>query len=372
MSALADWLARQAPAWLDSHLLTPAQRRALLAITRCRTPALGGHLYRCADCAGTDFAYHSCHHRACPRCGGARTAEWTTKQEARLLPVPYFLVTFTLPEALRPMFAARPELLLELFFTQAARALQTVAAVPRHLGAELGFLGVYHSWGRQLQHPPHLHFIIPGGGLTADRKEWRSARQPDWLLPKAAVEAALRQGREEALRHAAPDLHAQVPDACWRDGWYGHWQPAGSGENVVKYLARYVSRTAISDERIVAADDRTVTFRYTDSATQEKKTCTLTADEFMRRYLQHVLPPGQHRVRYFGWMHPAAKRRRLLVETILAKVIVVRPPLPPPPKWHLQCRQCGAFALVEIATIKPGGAVRFCHRATGPPAVAAA
>ena len=115
-----------------------------------------------------------------------------------------------------------------------------------------------------------------------------------------------------------------------------------------------------------------MTFRYTDSATQEKKTGTLAAAEFLRRYLQHVLPPGQHRIRYFGWMHPAAQRRRLRVETLLAKVIVVRPPLPPPPKWHLQCRKCGAFALVEIATIKPGGAVRCCHRATGPPVTAAA
>lgn len=391
MSVLADWLVRQAPAWLDpaaclraSHRqatgrpLTPAQRRALLAILRCRTPALGGHVYRCTNCDETDYAYHSCHHRACPRCGGERTAEWTKKQTERLLPVPYFLVTFTVPEAMRPIFAARPEVLVDLFFTQAARALQSVAAVPRHLGAELGFLGVYHNWGRQLQHHPHLHFIIPGGGLsavpaqaglTADRKQWRSTRQTEWLLPKHAVEAALRQGMDEALRHAAPDLHAQVPDSCWRDGWWGHWQPAGSGDNVVKYLARYVSRTAISDERIVAATDESVTFRYTDSATQQRKECTLTAEEFMRRYLQHVPPPGQHRIRYFGWMHPAAKKRRMIVETLLAVPILVRAATDDLPagaclspgdgrqaaqaglSWHLRCPHCGAFALVCVGKI---------------------
>ena len=137
MSVLADWLVRQAPAWLDgSRPIAPAQRRALRAIQRCRTPALGGHLYRCTACDETDFAYHSCHHRACPRCGGAGTAEWTARQTERLLPVPYFFVTFTVPEEVRPVFAARPEVLIELFFTEAARALQTVAARSRHLGAD--------------------------------------------------------------------------------------------------------------------------------------------------------------------------------------------------------------------------------------------
>jgi hypothetical protein len=351
MSVLADWLARQAPAWLDgSRPLTPAQRRALLAILRCRTPALGGHLYRCTACDETDFAYHSCHHRACPRCGGERTAKWTQKQIDRLLPVPYFLVTFTVPEEVRPIFAARPELLHDLFFNQAARALQTVAGRQRHLGAELGMAGVLHTWGRQLQHHPHLHFIIPGGGLTTDRKAWRPSRRADWLLPKDAVSAALRQGMEEALRHAAPELHAQVPDSCWREGWWVHWQPAGTGDNVVKYLARYVSRTAISDERIVAACAESVTFRYTDSATQERRECTLTAEEFMRRYLQHVPPPDQHRVRYFGWMHPAARKRRMIVETLLAVPIVVRPALEEP-SWHLRCPHCGLFALVCVGRI---------------------
>jgi len=159
---------------------------------------------------------------------------------------------------------------------------------------------------------------------------------------------------DEALRHAAPDLHAQVPDSCWPDGWWGHWQPAGTGENVVKYLARYVRRTAISDERIVAMTDESVTFRYTDSATQARWECTLTADEFMRHYLRHMPPPGQHRVRYFGWMHPAAKARRLKVETLLAVVIVVKAPEAQPPPWHLCCRHCGEFALVKTGNLARG------------------
>lgn len=354
MSVLADWLVRQAPAWLDpaaaGRPLTPAQRRALLAITRCRTPALGGQVYRCTACDATDFAYHSCHHRACPRCGGAGTAEWTQKQIQRLLPVPYFLVTFTVPEEVRFAFAARPEVLIERFFREAARALQTVASHPRHLGAELGLMGVFHNWGRQLQHHPHLHFVIPAGGLTPNRKAWRHSRWENWLLPKAAVEAALRLGMETALQATAPDLHAQVPAACWRDGWYVHWQPAGTGDNVVKYLARYVSRTAISDERIVAATDAGVTFSYIDSASHQRRECTLSAEEFMRRYLLHVPPPGFHRVRYFGWMHPSAKRRRMIVANLLAVPIVVQPVLEQPP-WHLCCPHCGTFTLVCVGKI---------------------
>lgn len=351
MSVLADWLARQARARLASSCpLTAAQRRALAAITRCRTPALGGHVYRCTSCRETDFAYHSCHHRACPRCGGGRTAAWTARQQDRLLPVPYFLVTFTVPPALRPHFAAQPELLYDLLFRQAAAALQSTAAQPRHLGAELGFVGVLHTWGRQLQSHPHVHCIVPGGGLRADRKKWRRSRKPDWFLPVDALTAAFRHGMDESLLAQAPQLHAQLPAAVWRDGWWVNVQPAGSSAQAVRYLARYVQRTAIGDERILHAGDARVTFRYTDSATRRPRQCTLVAEEFLRRYLQHVLPPGLHRVRYFGWMHPAAKARRAIVETLLAVTIVIRPK-PDAPRWHLRCPHCQTFTLVRIRSL---------------------
>lgn len=364
MSALADWLGRQAPAWLDgSHPLTPAQRRALLAITRCRTPALGAHVYRCAECARTDFSYHSCQHRACPRCGGANTAAWTAKQTARLLPVSYFLVTFTVPEELRGAFKTQPDLLHDLLFRESAATLQAVAATPRLLGGELGFVGVLHTWGRQLQQHPHVHYIVPGGGLSADGKKWIGARQRDWLLPVAKLAAEFRRRMEAALYASAPALHAAVPAGTWRGRWIVHSQPAGSGANVIKYLARYVGRTAISDERIVAADDERVTFKYTDSATQQRKVCTVSADEFMRRYLQHVLPPGQHRVRYFGWMHPAAKTRQIKVETLLAVPIIVREILAEP-KWHLRCPFCSTAACDRFTLVIVG---RLSRQVRGPP-----
>ena len=216
---------------------------------------------------------------------------------------------------------------------------------------QLGFVGVLHTWGRQLQRHPHVHYVVPGGGLRADGRKWIAARKADWLLPVKKLAAVFRSRLEAALYASAPQLHAAVPAGTWRRPWVVHSQPAGAGESVVKYLARYVSRTAISDERIVAADDDAVTFKYTDSATQESKRCTVTAAEFMRRYLQHVPPPGQHRVRYFGWMHPSAKARRMKVETLLAKPIVVTAAVPPPPAWHLRCPHCAAFTLVRVGTL---------------------
>jgi hypothetical protein len=231
--------------------------------------------------------------------------------------------------------------------------LQAVAALPRHLGAELGLLGVLHTCGRQLQHHPHLHFIVPGGGLRADHRKWRKTRRPDYLLPGEAVAAELRRRFEAALRAAAPDLHAQIPESAWFSGWWVHIQPAGTGKHVVQYLARYVQHTAISDDRLLEATAAHVRFSYTDSRTRQQHECTLTADEFLRRYLQHILPAGQHRVRYFGWLHPSAKRRRMRVENLLEKVIVVREPAASPPRWHLRCPHCERFTLVVIARFKP-------------------
>jgi len=353
VSVLADWLARQACAALRRSDLLPTQRRALHAIQRCRTPAAGGHSYRCAHCGGEHHGYHSCHHRACPRCGGEKTAAWTRKQVERLLPVPYFFVTCTVPATLHGAFAARPDLVHDIFFKAAAGALQAIAAIPRHLGAELGMLAVLHTCGRQLQRHPHLHFIIPGGGLRADHRKWRKTRRPDYLLPNEAVAAELRRRFDQALRAAAPEQHAQIPESAWFKGWWVHIEAAGTGEHVVQYLARYVQHTAISDERILRADDDAVRFSYTDSRTGQPHECELSGDEFLRRYLQHVLPAGQHRVRYFGWLHPSAKRRRMLVENLLEKVIVVREQQPPPPPWHLRCPHCERFTLVAVAKLMP-------------------
>lgn len=352
MSILADWLVRQAPAWLRGERgpLPPAHRRALVAITRCRTPALGGRVYRCTDCQKPDYAYHSCHHRACPRCGGQDVAAWTQAREEELLPVPYFFWTFTVPAQLRPAFAALPAEVADLLFQSAFAALQSVASVPRHLGGQLGALGVLHTWGRQLQHHPHVHFIVPGGGLRPDGQRWQCCRNAEWFLPVQAVAAAFRHGFADGLAALAPELHAAVPDSVWRLNWNVDVQAAGRGPEVVRYLARYVKRTAISADRILHADDQTVRFCYTDSATGQRQELTLSAEAFMRRYLQHVPPPGQHRVRYFGWWHPSAKKRRMKIENLLAKLIVVRAKTERP-DWSRCCPHCRKFTLVYVGKL---------------------
>lgn len=356
MSVLADWLARRAPAWLAGRHgpLPPAHRRALLAITRCRTPALGGRVYRCDDCSGHDYAYHSCHHRACPRCGGSGAAEWAESVRDRLPPAPCFFWTFTLPDTLRAAFAAEPARLHDALFAQAFGALQTVADKKRHLGGALGAVAVLHTWGRQLQHHPHVHLIVPGGGLRPDGKRWQRCRSAEWFLPVKAVAAAFRRGFEQAMRVAAPALHAAVPASTWRSDWNVDVRAAGSGSEVARYLARYVKRSGIGDERIIEATDRSVRFSHTDSQSGERREVELSAVEFMCRYLQHVPPPGRHRVRYFGWLHPAAWRRRLRVDTLIGKMIVVRAARPPRPDWSRCCPHCGRFALVCIGALPRG------------------
>ena len=345
MSALADWLGAQAPEHLRTHPVSAGQRRALMAISKCRTPDLGGRVYQCSACDRSEFAYHSCHHRACPRCGGERTAKWTARQTERLLPVPYFMVTFTLPEPLRRIFAAEPVVMIDLLFAASAEAMQQVAARPRHLGATLGMTGVLHTWGRQMQRHPHVHYIVPGGGWNQEKGCWVTPRKADWLLPHRAVAAAYRARLEEGLRERLPQWHAQIPVACWRQRWVVDMAHVGRGESAIKYLARYVQRTAISDHRVQAMSDDEVRFGYRDSATGTAKTCTLRAAEFMRRYLMHVLPTGVHRVRYFGWEHPAAGATRRRVETALEVEIVVEP-REEPILWHLQCRHCQTPTLV--------------------------
>lgn len=250
--------------------------------------------------------------------------------------------------------------MIDLMFNASAAAMQAVAAIPRHLGAQLGITGVLHTWGRQLQLHPHLHLIVPGGGLRADGT-WATPKKPDYLLPHRAVAAAFRARMDDGLRAALPSQHAQVPMACWRAPWVVDIASVGHGEAAIKYLARYVQRTAISDARIQFMDEHAVRFGYVDSATQVRKSCRLDADEFMRRYLQHVLPAGVHRVRYFGWEHPAAGRRRRQVETLLHVVIAVTEK-PKVVQWHLVCPHCQTETLVCVRSIPRARAPPWSER----------
>lgn len=305
---LADLIRRHAPAYLDrfGERMPKAHRAALEAILRCHTQACGGSLYVCPDCGEMHYSYHGCGHRACGQCGHAQAQAWLERQTARLLPVHYFLATFTIPEALRGPFRHEQRFFYDLLMRESAATLQDVAAQPRYLNGRLGMLAVLHTWSRQLIYHPHVHFVIPGVALCQDGTlQWPA--NPEYLLPVQRLSARFRTRMRLAIQEQRPALYAQLAPAVWRKPWVVHLESAGTGRNALQYLSRYIYKTAISSARLLWQDDQNVCFSYRDSRTGEEHTCTLAAEEFLRRFLQHVLPKSFHRVRSYGWQSPAAK-----------------------------------------------------------------
>lgn len=328
MLTLAEILRLHWPAYhaLFGNRIPAAHRSAVSAILGCRTPARGGQLYRCA-CGQTHFAYHSCHHRACPQCGSLAKAQWLSRQQQRLLPVPYFLVTFTVPEALRAVFRARPKLFYAAFFTHSAGAMQEVAA--RKLKGELGFLGVFQSWSRQLTYHPHIHYIVPGLALSPSRLQRIELADPQYLLPGIVLAARLRSRLKRCLTQQHPEL--SLPPKLWRQRWVVDVRPVGRGVKALEYLATYVHRTALGPDRIVFSDEQSVGLRYRDRADGKSKVLRLPPHEFLRRFLQHVLPRGFQRVRHFGWLSAAAKNKYQRILALLDWKMPSLIPLPPRP-----------------------------------------
>jgi hypothetical protein len=278
------------PGYLSTRpILTPAQWRAIRAITHCRTPALGGHRYACAPCGQEAFAFHSCNHKACPQCGREATREWVERELAKRIQAPYFMVTFTLPAELREVFF-RPhaKIAYDTFFAAAAAALQDCLVKAKWLGAATsGFTAILHTWNQQLHFHPHLHVIVPAAGLDANGNVL-IGKNDTFLVPVPALQAAFR--RHFRARLKARDW--QVDPAVWHTDWGIHIQPFGAGTAAIKYLGAYVCRTAIGDHRILHADTHSVTFLWKDRAQGNRgKTMTLPGAEFVRRYLRHVLPP---------------------------------------------------------------------------------
>ena len=339
MIPLAAVLRRHWPAYERKYRarLLPSHRRAVAALLSCRTPALGGQLYRC-DCGQQHYAYHSCNHRACPRCGHADATEWLDRQRHKLLPVPYYLVTFTVPAQLRPVIRSHQKDLYPLLLQQSAGALQDIARDHKDLGAQIGFLAVLQTWTRDLRYHPHVHCVVPGGGLSADGLRWIRPRREGYFLPQAALARRFRTRLQQTLQQRHPLLFVQIPRAAWSRHWVADVQPVGTGEPALKYLAAYVYRTAFSAERILSDDGQFVTFTYRDSHNRSLRTVRLPAEQFLHRFLQHVLPPGLQRVRHFGFLSAAAKARWQRIGTLLdwqPPPQASPTPLPPP-----QCPCC--------------------------------
>jgi hypothetical protein len=278
---------------------------------------LGGELFGCPDCAKFHYRYHSCNDRHCPLCGATDADQWLQQQRQRLLlPVPYFLLTFTVPDPLRGWIRCHPKVGYELLFEASAQALQDLAANPKRLGAHLGMLGILHTWSRTLIYHPHIHYLIPGGGLSSDQRQWLPSR-PKFLLPFKPLAQHFRTLFRQQLQKRQPQALSQLPASIWRQPWVVDSQAVGSGQNALAYLARYIFKTATGNRPLAALPSGQVLWPYRDSKTGQPKSIPLPPTELIRRFLQHVLPKGFCRVRLFGWLHPAAKIRGNRVRALL-------------------------------------------------------
>ena len=346
--------------------LWPQQRRAIRAITHCRTAALGGRAFVCNVCAQVHFAYHSCNHKACPQCGALATRRWVARELHKLVNAPYFLVTFTLPAELRGcFFGPFAKQAYDLFFTAVAAALREKLAADKGLrAATSGFTAVLHTWNQRLGFHPHIHCLVPGAGLNATG-DYVRVKSDQFLVYLPHLQAAFRQHFYQLFK----EHDWQVDPQVWSKPWGVHIQPAGSGTAAVKYLGTYVARTAINDARLVSITRQAVTFRWKDRADQNRsRLLTLPGIEFVRRYLRHVLPRGLRSVRYYGFCHPTAKASRLRVQLHSGKPLDLGrappasaspAPLLPEPSAPL-CPQCGQPMQLLLS-------INLCQRNRGPP-----
>ena len=307
MSTLADIVRQYGPAYRAQFgdQLLPSQQAALQAIEQCRTEALGGHVYGCSACGARRYCYHSCRNRHCPACQHDATQTWLAHQQGLLLPVPYFLVTFTLPSELRAVAYRHQRILYNLLFRASAAALMELARDPRFLGAQIGLLGVLQTWTRDLRYHPHVHYLVPGGGLAEDGHTWVTAKA-DFLVHVKPLAVLFRAKLRSALRQTA--LWAEIPAAAWQQPWVVDCRPVGTAQAALKYLAPYIFRVALSNNRIVRVADDQVTFRYTVSESGQTAYCSLPAQEFLHRFLQHILPKGFVKVRYYGLFRVGNRR----------------------------------------------------------------
>jgi hypothetical protein len=318
---LADILRDYTPAFLDAYgeVTSSEQRRVLRDLVRCRTAELGGHVEQCDGCGHQRIAYNSCRNRHCPRCQAAARAAWLDERAAELLPVEYFHVVFTLPAELGPVALQNPRLVYGTLFQASAQSLLQLARDPQHLGAEIGFLVVLHTWGQNLHLHPHVHCVVPGGGIALEGDRWVSCR-PGFFLPVRVLSRLFRgkflgmlgraygqgllgfHGQQQHL--ADPQAFRELVGSCWQKEWVVYAKPPfGGPEQVLKYLARYTHRVAISNGRLVKLQDDRVFFRWKDYAQgNQQKVMALDAVEFIRRFLLHVVPSGFVRIRHYGLM----------------------------------------------------------------------
>jgi hypothetical protein len=343
---VADIFRDHGAAWREANRghMSLSQMKVMSAIESCRTAALGGHVARCEDCAHTTIAYNSCRNRHCPKCQGAAARRWMEEREAELLPVPYFHVVFTLPAAIGDIAYTNKAVIYDLLFKASAETMLTIAADPKHLGARIAITSVLHTWGSTMTHHPHVHMIVPGGGLSPDGERWIAAKS-NFFLPVLVLSKLFRRLMLEKLvaAHNAGKLtffgdHAHLAgDKAFaaflvplkRTKWFVYCKrPFAGPKAVLAYLSRYTHRVAISNRRLVAADANSVTFKVKDYRVEgpgRYTTMTLDVAEFIRRILLHVLPKGFHRIRHYGLLAGTAKAERVAEARELLAVPAIKP-----------------------------------------------
>ncbi len=342
---LAEIFRLHGPAYLArfEDSLSTQQKRALRDIALCRTAALGGHVEQCDECGHRTISYCSCRNRHCPKCQSRGSAAWLEQRATELLPVEYFHVVFTLPQSLAPLALQNQRVLYRILFRAASETLLQIGADPKHLGARIGFLAVLHTWGQNLHHHPHLHCVIPGGGISADDSRWISCRR-QFLFPVKVLSRLFRakfvRFLKQAFHQAELRFHGKLQplaqhrnffsrlNEIMRSEWVVYAKPPfGGPQQVLKYLARYTHRVAISNRRLVAIQNGSVTFRWKDYAHgNQPAMMTLQATEFIRRFLLHVLPKGLVRIRHFGFLANRCRRQKIsLCRKLLNVVLPVKP-----------------------------------------------
>lgn len=361
MREVADVFRRYGDAYVQTYgaSLLPSHRRALHDIRHCRTEVFGGHVSDCDHCGQRQYSYHSCKNRHCPKCQGDETEVWLNERRQELLAVPYFHVVFTLPKELHALVRRQQRKLYGVLMQAAAQSLLKLAADPRYVGGRLGILAVLHTWTTTLTYHPHVHCLVPGGGVSQDGR-WVAARR-DYLVPVKALAVVFRGMFLQILGRMFP--HERIPNSVGTTRWVVYCKPTVQGtEKVLQYLARYVHRVAFANSRLLSLEDGQVTFRYQQRRERQWKTMTLSASEFIRRFLQHVLPRGTHKVRYYGIWNPAhrALLRRVQLATGPLRIPTAledegAPPTAGAPQGlseqRRKCPRCGQGTLILVETI---------------------